>query len=88
MDVFALRNELVDEYKRYVESFLDIEDADLRQRVAQEMDGGLRHVTDDDLAGTVEAVPEARMSHPVRRSAAELLMGNRRRLLDVCNDAG
>ena len=41
MDVFALRNELVDEYKRYVESFLDIEDADLRQRVAQEMDGGL-----------------------------------------------
>ena len=48
----------------------------------------LRHVTDDDLAGTVEAVPEARMSHPARRFAAELLIENRRRLLDVCNDAG
>ncbi len=41
MDVFKLRNDLVDDYRRYVESFLDIEDPTLQERVAEEMDSGL-----------------------------------------------
>ena len=48
----------------------------------------LRQVTNEDLVEATESVPESRMSHPARTFAAELLMENKRRLLDVCDNAG
>jgi len=48
----------------------------------------LRQVTDEALDGAVESVPKGRMSHPARRFAAALMIENRRRLLDVCDNAG
>src|SRR3954469_13317176 len=41
MDVFALRKALVDDYRRYAESFLAIRDARLREHVRRELDEGL-----------------------------------------------
>ena len=48
----------------------------------------LRQVTNEALVEAVGSVPENRMSHPSRTFAAELLIENRRRLLDVCDNAG
>src|SRR4051794_32612040 len=41
MDVFALRNHLVDDYRHYVESFLTVRDERVRDAIAQELDAGL-----------------------------------------------
>jgi len=41
VNVFSLRDQLVGDYQRYVESFLDIADPRLKQTVADEMAGGL-----------------------------------------------
>jgi superfamily II DNA/RNA helicase/very-short-patch-repair endonuclease len=41
MDVFALRDELVTEYRKYAESFLTIRDERIRERVDREFDRGL-----------------------------------------------
>jgi ATP-dependent helicase YprA (DUF1998 family)/very-short-patch-repair endonuclease len=41
MDVFALRDQLVKDYRHYAESFLTIKDDRIREHVAQELDRGL-----------------------------------------------
>ncbi len=41
MDVFALRDQLVSDYRHYAESFLTIKDDRIRGHVAQELDKGL-----------------------------------------------
>jgi ATP-dependent helicase YprA (DUF1998 family)/very-short-patch-repair endonuclease len=41
MDVFALRNQLVKDYRHYAESFLTIKDDRIRAHVAEELDKGL-----------------------------------------------
>ena len=41
LDVFALRNQLVEDYRRYAESFLTIKDERIREHVERELDGGL-----------------------------------------------
>jgi ATP-dependent helicase YprA (DUF1998 family)/very-short-patch-repair endonuclease len=40
MDVFALRNQVVDDYKRYIESFVRIRDKRVEQFVRQQFDSG------------------------------------------------
>ncbi len=40
MDVFNLRNNVIEDYGTYVRSFLTIKDADVRRLVQEEMDGG------------------------------------------------
>src|SRR3954470_10236615 len=41
MDVFAVRNQLVSDYRHYAESFLTISDDRIRAHVARELDEGL-----------------------------------------------
>ncbi len=41
MDVFALRNQLVDDYAAYIESFINISDGRSRELVAAELHQGL-----------------------------------------------
>ena len=41
MDVFALRNQLVDDYAAYIESFINISDGRIREHVAAELHQGL-----------------------------------------------
>lgn len=41
MDVFELRNHLIDDYASYVSSFLHIRDADIRKHVEKEIEEGL-----------------------------------------------
>ena len=41
MDVFNLRSRLVEDYRRYAESFLTIRDPRVREHVERELDGGL-----------------------------------------------
>src|SRR5215218_9988887 len=41
MDVFDLRRRLVDDYRRYAESFLKIRDPRIHEHVQRELDGGL-----------------------------------------------
>jgi ATP-dependent helicase YprA (DUF1998 family)/very-short-patch-repair endonuclease len=41
MDVFALRNQLIKDYATYIESFINIGDARIRQHVDRELDEGL-----------------------------------------------
>lgn len=41
MTIFSLRNRLVDDYRAYVESFIEIRDPAIRDRVGQEFAGGL-----------------------------------------------
>ena len=41
MDVFALRDQLVKDYRHYAESFLTIKDGRIREHVARELDQGL-----------------------------------------------
>src|SRR5262245_36330111 len=41
MDVFALRNRVVDDYKRYIESFVRIRDANIEEYVQQQFDSGV-----------------------------------------------
>ena len=41
MDVFALRDQLVDDYRHYAESFLTIKDERIREHVERELDEGL-----------------------------------------------
>jgi hypothetical protein len=38
MDVFALRNRVVDDYKRYIESFVRIRDGEIEKYVRQEFE--------------------------------------------------
>jgi superfamily II DNA/RNA helicase/very-short-patch-repair endonuclease len=41
LDVFALRNQLVEDYRRYAESFLTIKDERIKEHVERELEGGL-----------------------------------------------
>src|SRR5262245_1222235 len=41
MDVFALRKHVIEEYKRYVESFISIRDSQIETLVRREIDKGL-----------------------------------------------
>ena len=41
MDVFALRDQLVEDYRHYAESFLTIKDERVREHVERELDEGL-----------------------------------------------
>lgn len=41
MDVFALRNHLIQDYASYIESFINISDYHIRQNVGRELDEGL-----------------------------------------------
>jgi len=41
MDVFALRNQLIQDYATYIQSFINIGDARIRQHVDRELDEGL-----------------------------------------------
>ena len=41
MDVFALRNQLVDDYAAYIESFINISDRRIREHVGAELHQGL-----------------------------------------------
>jgi ATP-dependent helicase YprA (DUF1998 family)/very-short-patch-repair endonuclease len=41
LDVFALRDQLITDYRHYAESFLTIKDERIRQHVAEELDNGL-----------------------------------------------
>ena len=41
LDVFALRDQLVEDYRHYAESFLTIKDERIREHVERELDGGL-----------------------------------------------
>lgn len=40
MDVFSLRNNVIEDYGTYVRSFLTIRDERIRRLVQEEMDGG------------------------------------------------
>lgn len=71
MDVFALRDRVVDDYARYVQSFVRIRDERLRQFVDQEMAGGA--LWPDPLiqlnpayasGGTVDDLVQAGLLHP------------------------
>ena len=41
MDVFNLRNKLIDDYSSYISSFINILDERIRQKVDQELRDGL-----------------------------------------------
>jgi hypothetical protein len=41
MDVFALRDQLVSDYRHYAQSFLTIKDERIREYVRRELDEGL-----------------------------------------------
>ncbi len=41
MDVFALRNTLLDDYREYIGSFIQIQDSRIREHVRQNLDAGL-----------------------------------------------
>lgn len=74
MNVFELRKELVDEYRRYTESFLDIKDPELNQRVRQELDRGLLWPEpfiglnpSFAVGGSVEALADRKLLHDACR---------------------
>ena len=41
MQIFEFRNEVVADYRKYIESFISIADPRIRQKVDQELQGGL-----------------------------------------------
>ncbi len=40
MDIFKLRNEIMDDYESYIKSFINIHDDDIREKVASELNSG------------------------------------------------
>jgi superfamily II DNA/RNA helicase/very-short-patch-repair endonuclease len=41
MDVFKVRDQVIDDYRAYTQGFLQIKDPDIRRKVAEELDSGL-----------------------------------------------
>ena len=42
MNIFKLRHEIMDDYESYINSFINIHDADIREKVESELNSGKR----------------------------------------------
>ena len=63
MDVFALRNQLIHDYATYIQSFINISDARIRQHVDRELDNGKQLVLSwrGDPEAKVQCAPDGRL---------------------------
>ena len=81
MDVFHLRDQLIEDYRSYVSSFMAIRDARIRERVETSLTGGL--LWPEPRIGLNPAFEPGPTLRELERQFIDLLYARRLRLPDL-----